>query len=281
MFSIAIVIFREMFEIALIVGVLMAATRGLRKRGQWVMVGVLGGIAGSVLIAFFADRISQAAEGMGQEMLNAIILLITAILIGWTVLWMSRHGRELTQHLKRVGHSVVKGEKPIHTLAVVVALTVLIEGTEIVMFTYSAFVTGGRPLDLILGFLFGAFTGGAVGVILYYGLIKIPIKHIFNVTSWLLMFLVAGMVSQAAGYLTAAGKLPELIPTMWDTSKLLSEDSLLGEFLQVLLGYAQRPSGMQVLVYAATLAAFGCLVKFYGETVKQQGGTKCISSTNW
>lgn len=264
MFSISVVIFREMFEIALIVGVLMAATRGLAKRGQWVMVGVLGGIAGSVLIAFFADRISQAAEGMGQEVLNAMILLVAATLIGWTVLWMSRHGRELTQHLKQVGHAVVKGEKPIHTLAIVVALTVLREGSEIVMFTYSAFVTGGRPFDLILGFLFGAFAGGTVGIILYYGLIKIPTKQIFSVTSWLLMFLVAGMVSQAAGYLTAAGKLPELIPAMWDTSRLLAEDSLLGEFLQVLVGYTQRPSGMQVLVYAATLTALGMLIKFYG-----------------
>jgi len=264
MFSIAVVIFREIFEIALIVGILMAATHGLAKRGKWVLVGVFGGIAGSVLIAFFAERISQAAEGIGQEMLNAIILLIAGTLIGWTVLWMTRHGRELTQHLKQVGHSVVKGEKPIYTLAVVVTLTVLREGAEIVMFTYSAFITGGRPLELILGFLFGGFAGAAVGVILYYGLVKIPTKQIFTVTSWLLMFLVAGMVSQAAGYLTAAGVLPELVPAMWDTSRFLSENSLLGRFLQVLIGYTQRPSGIQVLVYAVTLTGLGIAIKLYG-----------------
>lgn len=266
MLSIAIVIFREMFEISLIIGVLMAATRGLSKRGQWVVVGLLSGVAGSMLLAFFAQRISEAAEGMGQEMLNATILLIAAALIAWTVLWMNRHGRELTQHLKQVGQSVLKGEKPIHTLAIVVALTVLREGSEIVMFTYSAFITGGRPFDLIIGFLFGTCAGAAVGVILYYGLMKIPTKQIFNVTSWLLMFLVAGMVSQAAGYLSATGKLPELIPTMWDTSRLVSESSLLGNFLHVLLGYTQRPSGMQVLVYTTTLALLGVLIKFYGNT---------------
>jgi high-affinity iron transporter len=266
MFSIAVVIFREVFEISLIVGILMAASRRLPKRGKWVLVGVLAGIAGSVLIAFFADRISQAAEGMGQEMLNAIILLIAASLIGWTVLWMTRHGRELTQHLKQVGQSVVKGEKPIYTLATVIALTMLREGAEIVMFMYSAFVTGGRPFELILGFMFGGFAGAAVGVILYYGLVKIPTKQIFTVTSWLLIFLVAGMVSQAAGYLTAAGKLPELVPTIWDTSRVLSENSLLGRFLQVLFGYTQRPSGIQVLVYAMTLTALGIAIKFYGNT---------------
>ena len=261
MFSIAVVIFREIFEISLIIGILMAATKGLAKRGKWVLVGVLGGIAGSVLIAFFANQISQAIDGMGQEVLNATILLIAATLIGWTVLWMSRHGRELTQHLKEVGHSIVKGEKPSHTLAIVVMLTVFREGAEIVMFTYSAFVVGGNPFELILGFLFGGFAGAAVGVILYYGLVKIPTKQIFTVTSWLLIFLVAGMVSQAVGYLTAVGILPELVGMMWDTSRFLSENSLAGKFLQALFGYAQRPSGMQVLMYGLTLGVLSIAIK--------------------
>lgn len=257
MLSIAVIIFREVFEISLIVGMLMAASRGLVKRGQWVVVGILAGIAGSVLIAFFADQISQAAEGMGQEMLNASILLTAASLIGWTVIWMTRHGHELSQHLKQVGQSVVTGEKPIYTLAIVVALTMLREGAEIVMFMYSAVVTGVRPLELFFGFTFGGFVGAAVGVILYYGLIKIPTKQILNVTSCLLIFLVAGMVSQAIGYLTAAGAVPELIPMMWDTSKILSEASLAGQFLQILFGYAQRPTGIQVLVYIMTLIVLG------------------------
>lgn len=265
MFSIALVIFREVFEIALIVGVLMAATKGLAKRGQWVALGILAGIAGATLIACFAEAISQSFYGMGQEILNATVLLAAAVLIGWTVIWMTRHGRELTQHFRRVGQSVVSGEKPMYSLAVVVALAVLREGAEIVMFTYSAYITGGRPIDLVLGFIFGITTGGIAGMVLYYGMIRIPTKKIFTVTSWLLMFLVAGMVTQAAGYLTAAGKLPELIPTMWDTSMLLAQDSLLGRFLQVLLGYTERPSGIQVMTYAMTLGVLIFLIKFYGK----------------
>lgn len=263
MFSIALVIFREVFEIALIIGILMAATRGLPKRAQWVSIGILSGIGGAVLIAFFAGQISQAAQGMGQELLNATVLLIAAFLIGWTVVWMTRHGRELAKHLKEVGHAVVKGEKPMHTLAFVVALAVLREGAEIVMFTYSAFITGGKPFDLICGLLFGVLAGAAVGMILYYGLIKIPTKKIFSVTSWLLMFLVAGMVSQAAGYLTAAGKLPELVPMVWDTSRVLSQHSALGKILEVLVGYTDRPTGVQILLYIVSLGAMIAAVKVY------------------
>ena len=117
---------------------------------------------------------------------------------------------------------------------------------------------------MILGLLFGGFAGAAVGVILYYGLAKIPTKQIFTVTSWLLIFLVAGMVSQATEYMAAAGKLPELVPIMWDISKVLSESSPLGRFLQVLIGYAQRPSGIQVLTYILTLVVLGGTIQFYG-----------------
>ena len=110
MFSIALVVFREVFEIALIVSILMAATKGLEKRTQWVMIGILAGIAGAVVIAFFADTISQLAQGMGQEMLNASILFIAAGLIGWTTLWMNRNGRQLSESFKRIGQEVIKGE---------------------------------------------------------------------------------------------------------------------------------------------------------------------------
>ncbi len=271
MFSIALVVFREVFEISLIVSILMVATKGLAKRTQWVGIGILLGIAGAVLIAFFADAISQAAQGMGQEMLNATILLIAATLIGWTTIWMTRHGRHLAQEFKQIGQEVIQGHKPLYTLAVVVALSALREGAEIVMFTYSAFVTGGKVHQLIMGGLLGTCAGAAVGVVLYYGLTKVPTKKIFAVTSWLLIFLVAGMAAQAFGYLAMAGKVPEIIPIVWDTSKIVAENSFLGKMMHVLVGYTDRPSGVQVLVYLLTMGGLAMVLKVYG-----QGGAQLM-----
>ena len=208
MLSIAIVIFREILEISLIVGVLLAATRGLEKRTPWVLMGLLVGLAGACVIAVFTDVISTTFEGMGQEVMNAAILFIAASLIAWTVLWMARHGRELTQHFKQVGEEVKAKNKPMYTLAIVIALAVLREGAEIVMFIYSAIVTGNSIYQLILGALLGTCAGIAVGVAIYFGLMKIPTVKIFSVTSWLLIFLVAGMVASGFGYLAAAGKVP-------------------------------------------------------------------------
>jgi FTR1 family protein len=266
MLSIAIVIFREVLEISLIVGVLLAATRGLPKRLPWVWSGLLGGLLGACVVAVFADAISSAFEGIGQEVMNAVILFIAASLIAWTVLWMSRHGKELTDHFKHVGHEVKVKHKPMYTLAVVIALAVLREGAEIVMFIYSALVTGGKIPTLATGALLGGLAGVAVGVALYYGLVKIPTKKIFTITSWLLIFLVAGMVASAFGYLAAAGKVPELIPMVWDTSWIVSEESVLGKVMHTLVGYSERPSGIKLLTFILTIGALAVALKLYGKT---------------
>lgn len=271
MFSIALIVFREVFEISLIVSILMAATKGLARRTQWVGIGILSGVTGAILMAIFADVISQAASGMGQEMLNAAILLIAASLIGWTTIWMTRHARHLSQEFKHIGHEVISGHKPVYTLAVVVALSVLREGTEIVMFTYSAFITGGKVYQLIMGGLLGTCAGAAVGVILYYGLMKVPTKQIFQVTSWMLIFLVAGMVAQAFGYLVAADKVPDIVPAVWDTSSILPDASFLGRIMHVMVGYTDRPSGIQLLVYFLTIAGLAALLKIYALPSARQG----------
>jgi high-affinity iron transporter len=264
MFSIAIIVFREVLEIALILGVLLSATRGLRHRAPWVWMGLLLGAAGAAIVAFFADAISQAAQGMGQEMMNATILFIAATLIGWTVVWMNGNGKELTQQFKEVGTAVIKGTKPKYTLTIVVALSVLREGSEIVMFVYSSLVTGGKTYFLIIGSLLGTCMGIVAGVGIYYGLMKIPIKKVLTVTSWLLILLVAGMVAQAFGYLSAAGVVPEIIPTVWDTSRIISDGSLLGKIMHILIGYTDRPSGIQLLVYLVTIAGLFAALKIVG-----------------
>ncbi len=269
MFSIAIIVFREVLEISLILGVLLAATKGLNNRTPWVWAGLLLGIAGAGVVAFFADAISQAAQGMGQEMMNATILFIAAILIGWTIVWMNKNGREMTQHFKEIGKAVIGGQKPKYMLTVVVALSVLREGSEIVMFIYSAIVTGNKVPLLIIGSAAGTCMGIIAGAGIYLGLMKIPLRKVLTVTSWLLILLVAGMVAQAFGYLSAAGRVPDLIPTVWDSSQIISEGSLLGKVMHILVGYTDRPSGIQLLVYILTVGGLFAAVKFTGQPSTQ------------
>ena len=265
MLSIAIIIFREILEVALILTTLLVETRALASRHKWIWSGLMIGVIGACVVALFTDVISSFAEGMGQEIFNAGVLVVAAILIGWTVVWMTRHGRELTQHFKEVGIAVQTGKKPLYALTVAVALSVLREGSEIVLFTYGIAVSGASFISLIVGSLLGLAGGVGVGVGLYYGLVHVSPRHLFSVTSWLLILLAAGMISQATGLLQAGGVISILGAQAWDTSHIVSEQSLLGSILHTLIGYTAQPSYFQLIMYIVSFSVLVVLLKFYGE----------------
>jgi FTR1 family protein len=268
MISFAIIVFREVLEIALILGVLLTATRGLSDRNRWILSGIAAGIVGSVVIAIFAERISNALEGMGQEVFNATVLLLAAVLLAGTVVWMKRHAAVMVRELKEVSREVCEGVKPHYALAVVMALAVLRDGSEIVMLSFGTLASGQTPLSIIMGGILGLTVGTLVGVGICYGLIKFATKHIFNATSWMLILLAAGMVSQAIGFLSAAGYVPELVSPLWDTSKIMAEHSFVGTIFHTLIGYTDRPSAMQMICYISTIIVIALILKTYGNIVE-------------
>src|SRR6185312_16755206 len=103
MIAALIIVFREVFEAGLIVGIVMAATQGIPRHGIWVSGGVAAGVLGSCIVAMFAGVLSQAFEGVGQELFNATILLIAVAMLTWHNVWMTRHGKELAAEFKAVG----------------------------------------------------------------------------------------------------------------------------------------------------------------------------------
>ncbi len=114
-------------------------------------------------------------------------------------------------------------------------------------------LSGQTAASIVMGSVIGFVLGTFVGVMLYYGLLKIPARYMLKSTSWLLMLLVAGLASQGAGYLCAAGYFSGLSAPVWDTSWLLSEDGIMGKSLHSLIGYSARPNTIQLLFYGATL----------------------------
>jgi high-affinity iron transporter len=253
MLATLILVFREVLEAALIISIVAAATRGVPGRGGWIGAGIGLGVLGACLVALFAGAIADAMSGMGQEWFNAVVLLAAVVMIGWHVVWMARHSRELTAQMKAVGAEVSSGHRPMTALLVVVAIAVLREGSEVVLFGYGLFAGGSSVGALVLGGVLGLALGAALGFALYFGMLAIPVRHLFSTTNGLLVLLAAGMASQAAGKLVQADALPTLVDTAWDSSWLISDDSWLGSALHVLVGYTAQPSGIQLVFYAATL----------------------------
>jgi len=261
MFATAIIVFREALEIAMILGVVLAATRGLPGRTRWVMGGLIGGLLGAGLVAVFAESISAAMAGMGQEMFNAIILFTAALMIGWTVVWIRTHAREMTLHLRTVGYDVRDGKLPFYSLSLIVGLALLREGSEITLFIYGMLASGQPPSSIITGSLTGLVFGTVAGIMLYYGLIKLSARYMLSVTSWLLMLLVAGLTAQGAGYLSAAGYFSTLSAPVWDSSWLLSDTSLAGQALHSLIGYTAQPTMVELLFYFGALLGLLALMR--------------------
>src|SRR5437764_3336035 len=265
MLATAIIVFREVLEAALIVGIVMAATRGVQGRGAWVGSVVAAGALAAIIVAAFAGVIASAAAGVGQEIFNAAILFAAVGMLGWHNIWMTRHGRELAGAATRLGAAVRAGTEPLWALSFAVGLAVLREGSEVVLFLYGIAPAGDNGTGaMALGGALGLAAGVAAGAGIYFGLVSIPMRHLFAVTSWLVLLLAAGMASQAAAFLLQADLLPPLGTTLWDTSFLLSDKSLPGRVLHTLIGYTAQPAGIQLVSYLATLLVIGSLMRLVG-----------------
>jgi high-affinity iron transporter len=256
MFAALLIVFREVLEAGLIVGIVLAATEGVIHRGRFIAGGIAGGVLGAGIVALFADALSNAFAGAGQDLFNAGILIAAVCMLSWHILWMSSHARELSRDMKALGRQVASGDKTLFAMAVVVAVAVLREGSEVVLFLYGIAAGGGTgPLDMLIGGAGGVALGALAAFLLYRGLLFIPTGRLFSVTNALVALLAAGMAGQAAVHLSKANLLPPLGDEVWDTSRILPDDSWIGRPLHALVGYSDRPMGVQVLCYVAVLLA--------------------------
>lgn len=259
MLATAIIVFREILEAALIIGIVAAATQGILRRGLWISSGVVIGVIGAVIVAGLADVIVEWADGMGQELFNACVLLAAVAMLAWHNIWMASHSRELVAQMKQAGAAVKEGE-PMFPLVLVVALAVLREGSEIVLFLHGQSAQGVSSAMMLSGGSAGLAVGAVMGLAMYFGLLRIPAKYLFGVTGWMILLLAAGMASQAAKFLVQADMLPAW-GRIWDSSAILANDSLLGSLLHTLVGYEANPLGIQIAVYLLTVIVIGVAMK--------------------
>jgi high-affinity iron transporter len=254
MFVSLIIVFREAMEAGLIVGIVLAATAGVAGRGRWVAGGIAAGAAGASLVAAFAAALSDAFQGAGQEVFTAAILCFAVVMLSWHILWMSHHARTMATELREVGKAVQLGQRSLAALAAVVAVAVMREGAEVVLFLYGIVVASQTSaFSLATGGIAGLALAAVVSWLLYRGLVIIPLHRLFQVTNGLIALLAAGMAGQAAAVLHGADLLPGWGERLWDTRFLLADDSFAGRSLHALVGYSARPSGIQLAAWLATL----------------------------
>ena len=263
MLAALLIVLREVLEAGLVVGIVMAATRGVPGRGPMVSLGIGGGVLGACVVAAFASRISGLFAGGGQEVFNAAVLGLAVVMLAWHNTWMAQHGREIAAEMRAVGRDVASGSRPLTALAVVVGVAVLREGSEVALFLYGVAVQGGSTgLGMLTGGALGLACGAALGALLYGGLVAVPTRHLFKVTGLLITLLAAGMAAQAVDFLQQGGIVNAGFATVWDSSALLAQDSMLGRALHALVGYTDRPSQLQLAAYLLTVGVIVALGRY-------------------
>ncbi|HEX4159110.1 MAG TPA: FTR1 family protein [Rhizomicrobium sp.] len=263
MLATLLIVFREVIEAGLIVGIVLAATKGVAGRAWWVSLGVASGLIGAAFVAGFAGEIAGLFQGAGQEIFDASILLFAVVMLTWHNVWMAGHGRAMAREMKQVGAQVSAGERPMAALAIVVGIAVLREGSEVVLFLYGIASQGGTSsVAMLTGGMLGVLAGAAVTALMYFGLLAIPAHRLFGVTAGLITLLAAGMAAQAVLFLQQGGYLEFLTRTVWDTSWILPQDSIVGRLLHTLVGYNDTPNGAQLVAYSATVAVILALTRF-------------------
>lgn len=252
MLGTAIIVFRETLEAALFVGIMAATTRGLAGRSRWLTAGVVAGSVGALALAAGAERVSALAEGIGQDLVNAGILAVALTMLTWHCVWVSNRGAQAAADARALGSSFKQGQRAPWALMVVVALSVLREGAETVLFVAGS-AAGSGAAATAAGATLGVLSGVVMGGLIYLGLSRVPIKRMFAVTNMLILLLAASIASQLARALSQAGVINVWGQPLWDTSPVLRVDSPVGTMAHALVGYEAQPTGLQLTFYVSAL----------------------------
>ncbi len=263
MFKIALVVFRESLEIALLLGVILAVTKQIEKSRIYVITGFMLGTVLAAFFAFFTRSISVTFGGMGDEVFNSFIILLTVALISWTIVWMQGYGAKVKRNLGELSEKISSGNTNQVMLILVVALTILREGIEMIILVYS--ISSVETIDsnsYILGVIIGMTSGFIFGIVIYLGLIKLANQHyVLRISTILLMLIAAGFAAEAAGIMTSSGIITVMSDRVWDSSWLVADRSVAGRLLNMTTGYIARPNGLQVTFYVCTIIIINFLIQ--------------------
>lgn len=231
-----IVILREVLEAALLISVLLAMGNILGLRRHWLLFALLLGFGGAFGLSAGVNGISEWFDGVGQEVVSgAMQAVIFALILSFVILTRSSISTilALTLHL---------------IMTLIVSLALAREGFEILIFA-STFTAQAEQIRHVLpGMLVGASIGVSAGVLLYY-LLSHPLLSRSPTPGFVLLSLLgSGILSQAVLLFIQADWVPAQLP-LWDSSEWLSERSVTGQLLYVLIGYEATPTPIQVAVY--------------------------------
>ncbi len=260
MLSAVIIVLREVLEAAILVSALLVLGNHFYRQRFWLLISLALGIVAAAITASYSYEISELFDGIGQELQNAASLALIALLllVQHAVISANTSGPAVAAQKVTAQTSTLL----VYLGIVTVALAVERECAEIVIYISGFAGDSSRMLPVLTGSAIGAAIGVSIGILLYYGLQTLSNRPSVFIVRAIFALTAAGMAAQAVLYLAQAGLIDSGFP-VWDSSHLIAESSLVGQFLYAALGYESTPSKLQVGCYLATLAVFVGAALYY------------------
>lgn len=240
--SSVIIILREVLEAALLLSILTAMAKELHIDRHWITWSLLMGFLGSIVYAFNTHIVSEWFQGVGQEVVNALMQMTIYFMLFMYLILLTRF----------LNHQKISKSMIALFMIVISTLAITREGSEIILYFFSITGNDNHLMAVLVGMAIGASIGVSVGLLFYYFLINLHNSWSVPIGMMLLILVAAGMVSQASLSLIQADWLPSQLP-VWDTSDWLSESSALGQLLYALIGYEATPTALQMILYVSGL----------------------------
>ena len=246
---------REGLEGTLICSILLAclAAAGRRDLFRYVFAGaalaiVLATAAGVVLWIVSRDTFVHSNQ---QTWFETGVFTIAVGVLTYMTFWMRRHSRNMGRELRTRVSGAVTGGSGI-ALGAIAFVTVGREAVETVIFLI-AIAYQSSPLQLGIGAVIGLCIALGVSFAMYRVGVRINLGRFFAIVGSLLMVVAAGLLADAVQNLQELGVLPGKSMTLWNMSRILPDNTGIGDALHGLVGYSAAPTALQAALWAAFL----------------------------
>ncbi|MBE2245629.1 MAG: FTR1 family protein [Candidatus Competibacteraceae bacterium] len=273
-----IILFREGFEAFLIMFIVLGVLEqsGARAYNKTVCLAASTAILASIALAYVFRLIKIEFTGHTEYVFEGITMIVTSILLGFMILWLVRFKTNASK-IKDEIRSHVNAKKSLG-IFLLIFFSIFREGVETVLF----FI--GLKLDASWDVLAGGIMGISLAFILCYlifaGAIRMNFSLFFNITTFILLMIAAGLMAHGIHELHEAKWVPEVIEHVWDLNPkveegapypILHEKGIIGSFLKALFGYNGNPSLVEVLSYLAYwLIVGGLWVSFERKSLRRK-----------
>jgi len=253
-----VIFLREGIEASMIVAILLSYLQrtGRRQNFRDVFWGVAAALVFVLAAGIAAFVLVKQYEGSNvQTYFETVTYILAACVLTYMTFWMQRHSRDMSKELERRSDAAVsRGTR--WGLGLIAFQAVGREGVETMVFTLAiVFASSKQAATPVHGnlLLLGAVLGLVVALAISFALFKfgahLNMRRFFTVMGLTLMVFAAGLLADAVENLQQLGWLPLGQHALWNSAGIVAESSNIGDVLHSLLGYADRPTVLQIVVW--------------------------------